>query len=102
MMKLLLEDFVNCISSYIVRVMKWRSLVLSMWGKNAYLILVRKLEWKGRLERPKCRMKENIKWDQLSTRNTKVWTGRIWPWIGTNGRLLYAPICNQWSFSNSW
>jgi hypothetical protein len=71
--------------SFLLISLRWwnvgRSLVLGMWGENVYLILMRKREWKGRLERPKCRMKDNIKWNHLSMWNRKVRIRCIWSWM---------------------
>jgi hypothetical protein len=57
--------------------------------RNAYRILVRKLEGKRPLGRPRRRWVDNIKiylrevgWDGM------VWTGSIWLRIGTSGGLM--------------
>jgi hypothetical protein len=52
--------------------------------RNAYRILVRKLEGRRPLGRPRCRWVDNIKMDLRET----GWIGFIWLRIGTPGGLL--------------
>jgi hypothetical protein len=54
--------------------------------RNAYSTLVRKLEWKRPLVRPRNRW--SIILDRiLGVQIGKVWTGFIWLRIGTSGGL---------------
>jgi hypothetical protein len=54
--------------------------------RNAYKILVGKLEGKGPLGRPRRRWVDNI---NINLREDgMVWTGSIWLRIGTTGGLL--------------
>jgi hypothetical protein len=55
--------------------------------RNAYRILVGKLERKRQLGRPRPRRVDNIKMD-LRERMGWLWTGSIWFRIGTSGGLL--------------
>jgi hypothetical protein len=54
--------------------------------RNAYNILVRKLEGKRPLGRPRHRWEVNIRMDLREI--GWVWTGFIWLRIGTSGGLL--------------
>jgi hypothetical protein len=59
-----------------------------MWEKrNAYSILVGKLEGKTPLEKPRCRWVDNIKMD-LRDMDGVIRTGLIWLRIGTGRGLL--------------
>jgi hypothetical protein len=65
--------------------MRWAEHVTLMGRKRkVYRILVRKLEGKRPLGRPRHRWKNNIKMD-LREIGLVVWTGLIWLRIETNG-----------------
>jgi hypothetical protein len=55
--------------------------------RNAYRILVGKLETKRTLGRPRCRWWTILKWI-LERQDGMVWTGSNWLRIGTSGGLL--------------
>ena len=51
------------------------------------MVLVGKTEGRRPLGRPRFRRKENIKIDRLGSEGG-IWTGLIWPRIGTGGGHL--------------
>jgi hypothetical protein len=55
--------------------------------RNSYNILARKSEGKRLHGRPKHRWEDNIGMN-LREIGGMIWTGFIWLWIRTNGRLL--------------
>jgi hypothetical protein len=55
--------------------------------RNAYKILIGKPEGKRPFGKPRRRWEDNIMVD-LKERGCKMWTGFIWPRIGTSGGLL--------------
>jgi hypothetical protein len=80
-------------STTIIRViksrrMRWAGHVARMGeGRGAYRILVRRLEGRRPLGRPRRRWEDNIKMD-FSRSGMGAWTGLIWLRIGTGGVLL--------------
>jgi hypothetical protein len=60
--------------------------------RNAYKILVRKLEGKRLLGRPMRRREDNIRRDLREIRWESVWTAFIWLRNGITGRLLLGYI----------
>jgi hypothetical protein len=72
------------------RRMRWAGHVARMGEtRNAYRILVRKLEGKRPLGRPRRRWVDNIKMDLREIGWVgMVWTGSNWLRIGTSGELL--------------
>jgi hypothetical protein len=86
------EEFHNLYSSpNIIRMiksrrMRWEEYVPRMGEtRNAYRILVGKLEGKQPLGRPRRRWVDNIKMD---LRGGMVWTGSNWLRLGTSGGFL--------------
>jgi hypothetical protein len=55
--------------------------------RGAYRALLEKAEGRRQLGRPRLIWEDNIKMD-LPRGCMGVWTGSIWLWIGTGGRLL--------------
>jgi len=68
--------------------MRWAEHVERVGEKRVtYRVLVGKPGGKTPLGRPRRRWKDNTKMD-LQEVGWGVWTGLIWLWIGTGGRLL--------------
>jgi hypothetical protein len=55
--------------------------------RNVYRLLVGRPEGKRPLGRPRRRWMDNIKMDLLEI-GLNLWTGLVWPRIGTDGELL--------------
>jgi hypothetical protein len=71
------------------RWMRWAGHVARMGAmRNAYSILVGKLEGKRPLIRPRSRGEDNIRIDLGKQEGANVWTGFIWSRIGTSGWVL--------------
>jgi hypothetical protein len=56
--------------------------------RNAYRLLVGKLEGKRPLGRPRHRWVDNIRLDLGERWDGVMWTGLVWLRIGTGGELL--------------
>jgi hypothetical protein len=80
-------------SSSIIRLdksrrMRWAEHVARMGEKrNAYRLLVGKLEGKRPQGRTNCKWVDNIRW-MLKRQDGVIWTGLVWHRIGTSGGLF--------------